>query len=42
MPARPPAFAFIEYDDPRDADDAVRYEHGRPFGQMDLRVEHTR
>lgn len=23
-PSRPPAFCFVEFDDPRDADDAVR------------------
>ena len=29
IPPRPPAFAFIEFTDDRDADDAVRARHGQ-------------
>lgn len=38
-PARPPAFAFIEFDDPRDASDAVRGRDGYDFYGHRLRVE---
>ena len=38
-PARPPAFAFIEFDDSRDASDAVRGRDGYDFYGHRLRVE---
>lgn len=38
-PGRGPAFAFIEFSDPRDADDAIRGEHDRNrFGGERIRV----
>lgn len=36
---RGPPFAFIEYDDYRDAEDAVRIKHGAKFDGYTLRVE---
>ena len=36
---RAPAYAFIEMEDPRDADDAVRGRDGYDFGGSRLRVE---
>ncbi|KAK9838659.1 hypothetical protein WJX74_000886 [Apatococcus lobatus] len=39
LPGRPPAFAFVEFDDPRDASDAVKYRDGYDFGGSRLRVE---
>eukprot|EP00887_Chlorella_sp_A99_P005941 scaffold29.g5941.t1 len=41
-PARPPAFAFIEFADPRDAEDAVRGRDGYDFYGQRLRVEIAR
>eukprot|EP01038_Epipyxis_sp_PR26KG_P007650 gene7650-10412_t len=38
-PARPPAFAFITFDDSRDAEDAVRGRDGYSFDGYRLRVE---
>lgn len=38
-PARPPAFAFITFDDPRDAEDAVRGRDGYNFDGYRLRCE---
>lgn len=38
-PARPPAFAFVSYDDSRDADDAVRGRDGYNFDGYRLRCE---
>jgi len=42
VPARPPNFAFIEYGDYRDAEDAVRDRDGRDFMGARLRVEVAR
>ena len=39
---RPPAFAFVEFDDTRDAEDAVRGRHGIDFAGSRLRVEFSR
>jgi len=38
-PSRPPAYAFVEYDDPRDAEDAVRGRDGYEYSGQRLRVE---
>ena len=38
LPGRPPAFAFVEFDDARDAADAVKYRDGYDFGGCRLRV----
>lgn len=38
-PQRPPAFAFISFEHPRDADDAVRYRDGYDFDGGRIRVE---
>lgn len=38
-PSRPPAFAFITFDDARDAEDAIRGRDGYNFDGMRLRVE---
>lgn len=38
-PSRPPAFAFITFDDARDADDAIYGRDGYSFDGMRLRVE---
>ena len=39
VPARPPAFAFVTFDHPRDADDAVRGRDGYEMAGDRLRVE---
>ena len=41
-PARPPAFAFITFDDYRDAQDAVRYRDNYNFDGYRLRVEFSK
>eukprot|EP00639_Heterosigma_akashiwo_P029038 CAMPEP_0194677362 /NCGR_PEP_ID=MMETSP0295-20121207/9456_1 /TAXON_ID=39354 /ORGANISM="Heterosigma akashiwo, Strain CCMP2393" /LENGTH=128 /DNA_ID=CAMNT_0039562169 /DNA_START=105 /DNA_END=487 /DNA_ORIENTATION=+ len=41
-PGRPPAFAFIEFDDARDAEDAVRSRDGYEYEGERLRVEMSR
>ncbi|KAF0683866.1 Aste57867_24092 [Aphanomyces stellatus] len=41
QPSRPPAFAFIEFEDSRDADDAIRGRDGYEFDGQRLRVERT-
>ncbi|RHY25747.1 hypothetical protein DYB32_008127 [Aphanomyces invadans] len=41
QPSRPPAFAFIEFDHPRDAEDAIRGRDGYEFDGQRLRVERT-
>ncbi|GFH27949.1 uncharacterized protein HaLaN_26349 [Haematococcus lacustris] len=38
-PSRPPAFAFIDFEDPRDAADAVRGRDGYDFYGSQIRVE---
>lgn len=38
-PARPPAFAFISFDDYRDAEDAIRGRDGYNFDGYRLRCE---
>ncbi|RYG64856.1 hypothetical protein EON64_13130 [archaeon] len=38
-PARPPAFAFISFDDRRDAEDAIRGRDGYNFDGYRLRCE---
>ncbi|KAJ7973331.1 putative Arginine/serine-rich splicing factor [Quillaja saponaria] len=39
VPPRPPGYAFVEFEDPRDADDAIRYRDGFSFDGHRLRVE---
>ncbi|KAI1724888.1 RNA recognition motif domain-containing protein [Ditylenchus destructor] len=41
-PSRGPPFAFVEYSDARDAEDAVRGRDGYDFDGYRLRVEYTR
>mmetsp|Transcript_8645 Transcript_8645/g.25961 ORF Transcript_8645/g.25961 Transcript_8645/m.25961 type:complete len:305 (+) Transcript_8645:177-1091(+) len=41
-PMRPPAFAFVEFEDPRDAEDAARGRDGYDFYGSRLRVEIAR
>ena len=41
-PSNPPAYAFIEYEDPRDADAAVARRDGFDFDGHRLRVELSR
>lgn len=40
--SRPPAFAFISFDDSRDADDAIRGRDGYTFDGNRLRVEYSK
>ncbi|KAJ7977929.1 Serine/arginine-rich-splicing factor like [Quillaja saponaria] len=39
IPPRPPGYAFVEFEDPRDAEDAIRYRDGYSFDGHRLRVE---
>ncbi|KAH6819065.1 SERINE-ARGININE PROTEIN 30 [Perilla frutescens var. frutescens] len=39
MPPRPPGYAFVEFEEPRDADDAIRGRDGYDFDGCRLRVE---
>ncbi|KAK4595723.1 hypothetical protein RGQ29_013992 [Quercus rubra] len=39
LPPRPPGYAFIEYEDSRDAEDAIYYRDGYNFDGYRLRVE---
>ncbi|KFK43211.1 hypothetical protein AALP_AA1G094800 [Arabis alpina] len=39
IPPRPPGYAFVEFEDPRDADDAIRGRDGYDFDGCRLRVE---
>ena len=39
VPPRPPGYAFVEFEDPRDADDAIRGRDGYDFDGHRLRVE---
>lgn len=39
QPPRPPAYAFVEFEDPRDAEDAIRGRNGYEFEGRPLRVE---
>ncbi|CAK4069945.1 unnamed protein product [Aphanomyces euteiches] len=41
QPSRPPAYAFIEFEDHRDAEDAIRGRDGYEFDGQRLRVERT-
>jgi len=41
-PNRPPAYAFVEYEDERDAEDALRETNGTKFGRDTIRVEFSR
>lgn len=41
-PSRPPAYAFVEFDDERDAEDALRDTNNTKFGGEYLRVEFSR
>eukprot|EP00252_Welwitschia_mirabilis_P020219 TRINITY_DN490_c0_g1_i21.p2 TRINITY_DN490_c0_g1~~TRINITY_DN490_c0_g1_i21.p2 ORF type:complete len:133 (-),score=18.33 TRINITY_DN490_c0_g1_i21:1219-1617(-) len=42
LPPRPPGYCFIEFEDPRDAEDAVRGRDGYKFDGHRLRVEMAR
>ncbi|XXG84247.1 hypothetical protein AAC387_Pa10g1802 [Persea americana] len=39
IPPRPPGYAFVEFEDARDAEDAIRGRDGYPFDGHRLRVE---
>jgi RNA recognition motif-containing protein len=39
VPPRPPVYAFVEFEDPRDADDAIYGRDGYDFDGQRLRVE---
>ncbi|XP_062144626.1 serine/arginine-rich splicing factor SR30-like [Alnus glutinosa] len=39
LPPRPPGYAFVEFEDPRDAEDAIYYRDGYNFDGCRLRVE---
>ncbi|XP_019186950.1 PREDICTED: serine/arginine-rich splicing factor SR30-like isoform X2 [Ipomoea nil] len=39
IPSRPPGYAFVEFEDPRDAEDAIRGRDGYSFDGHRLRVE---
>ncbi|CAJ2631675.1 serine/arginine-rich splicing factor SR30 isoform X2 [Trifolium pratense] len=39
VPPRPPGYAFVEFEDARDAEDAIRYRDGYKFDGLRLRVE---
>ncbi|AES82437.2 pre-mRNA-splicing factor SF2-like protein [Medicago truncatula] len=39
IPPRPPGYAFVEFEDARDAEDAIRYRDGYKFDGFRLRVE---
>ncbi|XP_017977438.1 PREDICTED: serine/arginine-rich splicing factor SR30 [Theobroma cacao] len=39
IPPRPPGYAFVEFEDPRDAEDAIRARDGYNFDGYRLRVE---
>ncbi|KAF7817925.1 serine/arginine-rich splicing factor SR30-like [Senna tora] len=39
IPPRPPGYAFVEFEDPRDAEDAIHYRDGYNFDGFRLRVE---
>ncbi|KAM2027029.1 hypothetical protein ACFX1T_019387 [Malus domestica] len=39
IPPRPPCYAFVEYEDPRDADDAIYGRDGYNFDGFHLRVK---
>lgn len=41
-PSRPPAYAFITFEDDRDAEDAVRARNGYDYDGHRLRVEFSR
>jgi len=42
IPPRPPAYAFVEFDDSRDADDAIEERDGYEFNGDRIRVESAR